>query len=184
MNAKTTITAPSFDAYAKSIITAKGRAYKAMTKADADIGATMQKFIDAWALAGFSKSRADVEKLGKAICESEAVKNITETEWIKRQTFVEYAQSAKRAFFYDVPFAASLKNDKTMGLPWGKASGGKTGGNDVPDAGATSGKTSRAELDKTLSKALAQARLLGLTEFAANVLDLCLESLDDFKETE
>jgi len=89
-----------------------------------------------------------------------------------------------RAYYHEVPFAPSLFTNKEMGLPWGKTSSGKTGGDDVPDAGATSGKTSRAELDKTLSKALAQARLLGLTEFAANVLDLCLESLDDFKETE
>ena len=43
--------------------------------------------------------------------------------------------------------------------------------------------TSRTDLDKTISKALAQARMLGLTEFAADVLDLCLESLDGFKET-
>ena len=43
--------------------------------------------------------------------------------------------------------------------------------------------TSRTDLDKTLSKALAQARMLGLTEFAADILDLCIESLDDFKET-
>jgi hypothetical protein len=38
-------------------------------------------------------------------------------------------------------------------------------------------------LDKTLSKAIAQARMLGLTEFAAQVLDVAIESLDGFKET-
>jgi len=43
--------------------------------------------------------------------------------------------------------------------------------------------TSRTDLDKTLSKALGQARMLGLTEFAATLLDHCIESLDDFKET-
>ena len=56
---------------------------------------------------------------------------------------------------------------------------------DKKDATAKAGKvtsTSRTELDKTLSKALAQARMLGLTEFAAEMLDLCIESLDDFKE--
>jgi hypothetical protein len=42
--------------------------------------------------------------------------------------------------------------------------------------------TDRAALDKTLSKALHQARLLGLTEFAAIILDHCIDSLDDFKE--
>jgi hypothetical protein len=43
--------------------------------------------------------------------------------------------------------------------------------------------TSRTDLDKTLSKALAQARMLGLTEFAATILDHCIESLEGFKET-
>jgi hypothetical protein len=38
-------------------------------------------------------------------------------------------------------------------------------------------------LDKTLSKAMAQARLLGLTEFAAELVDLCVDCLDGFKET-
>ena len=42
--------------------------------------------------------------------------------------------------------------------------------------------TDRAALDKTLSKALHQARLLGLLEFAAVLLDHCVDSLDDFKE--
>jgi hypothetical protein len=51
----------------------------------------------------------------------------------------------------------------------------------TPKAGKVT-STSRTDLDKTLSKALAQARMLGLTEFAAEMLDLCIESLDDFKE--
>jgi len=44
--------------------------------------------------------------------------------------------------------------------------------------------TDRKALDATLSKAIKQARLLGLTEFAADIVDLCLEALDDFKEAE
>lgn len=44
--------------------------------------------------------------------------------------------------------------------------------------------TDRAALDQTLSKALKQARLLGLLEFAAVMLDHCIESLDEFKEIE
>jgi len=52
----------------------------------------------------------------------------------------------------------------------------------APKAGKVT-STSRTDLDKTLTKALAQARMLGLTEFAAEMLDLCIESLDDFKET-
>ena len=57
---------------------------------------------------------------------------------------------------------------------------------DKKDATPKAGKvisTTRAELDKTLSKALGQARALGLLEFAATMLDHCIESLDGFKET-
>jgi len=44
--------------------------------------------------------------------------------------------------------------------------------------------TDRAALDQTLSKAIKQARLLGLTEFAAVLLDHCVDALDAFKEIE
>jgi hypothetical protein len=42
--------------------------------------------------------------------------------------------------------------------------------------------TTREELDKTISKAIAQARILGLSEFSASMVDLAIESLDGFKE--
>jgi hypothetical protein len=42
--------------------------------------------------------------------------------------------------------------------------------------------TDRAALDETLFKALKQARLLGLTGFAADMVDLCAEALDGFEE--
>ena len=42
--------------------------------------------------------------------------------------------------------------------------------------------TDRAALDETIFKALKQARLLGLTSFAAELVDLCAESLDGFEE--
>jgi hypothetical protein len=42
--------------------------------------------------------------------------------------------------------------------------------------------TDRAALDETLFKALKQARLLGLTGFASELIDLCAESLDGFEE--
>ena len=51
----------------------------------------------------------------------------------------------------------------------------------------TTGKvesTTREALDKTLSKAIKQARLLGLTEFAAVLVDHCVDALEAFKEIE
>lgn len=75
------------------------------------------------------------------------------------------------AFERGIPFQRDLNNKKE---------------GDAKPATPKSGKvtsTSRTDLDKTLSKALAQARMLGLTEFAADVLDLCIERLEGFKET-
>ena len=79
------------------------------------------------------------------------------------------------AFEKGIPFSRDLVNKKSEA----KAETTKA-------ETAKSGKvisTTRVELDKTLSKALGQARALGLTEFAATMLDHCIESLDGFKET-
>jgi hypothetical protein len=170
------IKAPAFDAYAKTIIKGYESFDNATAKLSATVHSTMQAYIDVCTKAGLSRDKAGCNALGKAIRECDAVQAIVASGAMEKKTFTEYAQSAMRAFFHGVPFEASLKNNKEMGLPWGNAK---------PASGAKSGKvesTSRAELDKTLSKALKQARLLGLTEFAANILDLCLESLDDFAE--
>jgi hypothetical protein len=86
----------------------------------------------------------------------------------------QYQSAFWIAFEKGIPFQRDLVNKKSDDK---KTDATKT---------AKSGKvtsTSRTDLDKTLSKALAQARMLGLTEFAADMLDLCIESLDDFKET-
>jgi len=75
------------------------------------------------------------------------------------------------AFEKGIPFQRDLVNKKSDAKK---------------DASPKSGpviSTTRESLDKTLSKALGQARALGLTEFAAEILDLCLESLDGFQET-
>lgn len=170
------IVAPMFDKYAMAIIKAKTQAQAAVDKADTSVNSVMQQFIDAWAVAGYSKSQADVTRLGKAIRDSDAVKNMTETTWLKRKTFTEYAQSAMRAFYHGVPFEASLKGNKDMGLPWGGAKGDRQNSSGVVIS------TTREALDKTISKALEQARALGLTEFAAEMLDLCIDRLDSFKE--
>jgi hypothetical protein len=171
--------APAFDSFAKPIVAAHKAHDAATDKLSAIVARTFQAYIDVCAKAGIGHDKPSIDAIGAAIRECETFKYHVGMGNFERTTITNYAQSAMRAYFHGVPFAPSLFTNKEMGLPWGKTSGGG-------DA-KTSGKvqsTSRAELDKTLSKALAQARLLGLTEFAANVLDLCLESLDDFKETE
>ena len=79
-----------------------------------------------------------------------------------------YATSFWVAFETNVPFQRTLYE------------GGRKA-KATPKAGAVK-TTDRAALDATLSKALAQARLLGLDGFAAEILDLCLDALDGFTE--
>jgi hypothetical protein len=92
-----------------------------------------------------------------------------------------YTTSVKLAYIHDVPFAASLFTKE------GKAAAGiATESAGRADGAAKNGKvstTTRKDLDKTLSKALAQARLLNLADFVADLTDLCNDGLPDFKET-
>ena len=175
---KPTIQAVSFDDRARAI----GKGFKqfdnAYDKLTGVINREFQQFVDAWVIAGNDRGEASCNALGKAIRESQVVIDLDAIGAVAKKTFTEYAQSAMRALHYNVPFSADLKNDASKKLPWGKA--GKASGKAKNGSVST---TTRADLDKTLSKALAMARMLGLTEFAADLVDLCIDSLDDFKET-
>lgn len=171
-----TVSVPSFTTAAKAL----GKAYESFDQASAKLSATVcatfQQFLDACTVAGIGKTEKEVTAIGKAIRENEVVAGFVASGAFERKTFTEYAQSAMRAYYHGVEFAPGLKNDKAMGLPWGGAKSDKT---------KTNGKvttTSRAELDKTICKALEQARLLGLVNFAAELVDLAAESLDGFAE--
>ena len=177
MSAKIELSPVSFNDRARAI----GKAFAGFDRAHGKLTATvareMQAYIDQWFITN-GKSEQSVKAMGQAIRDSQVVVDLVATGAMEKKTFTEYAQGAMRALHYGVPFAADLKNNPDMALPWGKA--GKGG------ATAKSGKvstTTRADADKTLSKALAQYRALGLTEFAASILDLALDSLDGFKET-
>ena len=179
VNKTTTVKAPAFDSYAKPIVRALEGFDKATEKLSTTVQTTIQAYIDVCAKNGVAQDKAGVTSIGKAIRECETFAQHIATGFIERKTITEYAQGAMRAYFHAVPFSPTLKNDPAMALPWGKAkeaTGGKA-------SGAVK-STSREELDKTLTKVLQQARILGLNEFAANIVDLCLESLDGFKEIE
>jgi hypothetical protein len=101
---------------------------------------------------------------------------LVKADYISSNTARNYAQCFWIAFEAGIPFTRTLANEKSEATKKDKADKTET---------AKSGKvvsTTRTELDKTLSKALVQARALGLTEFSATLLDHCLESLDGFKE--
>lgn len=170
-------TALSFDSFARDIVQGHKAFDKAQGKLSTIVDTTMQRFVDFVAVTSGRDEKA-CKALAKAIGDSQVVIDVVASGAMEKKTFTEYAQSAQRALHYNVPYAASLKNNKEMSLPWSKK--GQAQGS--PKAGIMT-TTSRTELDKTLSKALAQARTLGLTEFAANILDLCIESLDGFTET-
>lgn len=171
----TSINVIPFNASASAI----GKQFKAFddasTKLMAFVQQTIQAYIDQWALVN-DKEKASCTAMGKEIRECEAVQDLIALGAMEKKTFTEYAQSAMRALHWGVPFNAALKNDPAYALPWGKAKA-----KDTTKAGKVT-STSREDLDKTLSKALAQCRMLGLNELAADILDICLESLDGFKE--
>jgi hypothetical protein len=174
--AKATIVPVSFDKTALVIGKAQGKVDKVSALAASEIQKTMQQFIDKWFTYN-GREKSSVVAMGKTVRESETVAALVASGVFEKKTFTEYAQSAMRALHWNVAFEASLKNNPEKSLPWGK---GKT--SDVGKAGPVTSIT-RDAADKTLSKALAQYRALGLTEFAANLLDLAIESLDGFKET-
>jgi len=169
------IALPSFDTTATAILKGWKTFDKAQDKLSTVICTSMQRFVDTW-LVQVGKDEKAVKALGKAIRESQVVIDACATGQMEKKTFTEYAQSAMRALHYGVEFSPALKNDETKKLPFSKKSTPATA-----KAGKVS-STTREELDKTISKAIAQARLLGLAEFSASMVDLAIESLDGFKE--
>jgi hypothetical protein len=168
----------SFDTFAKSIVGEYKKFDKAQTKLSTTVETTMQKFVDYVAVT-IGRDKAACNALKKAVADSQVVIDTVALGIMEKKTFTEYAQSAQRALHYNVPYSAALKNDKEMTLPWSKAGAGSG----VPTKAGTVTTTNRAELDKTICKVLAQARAIGQLGFAADLLDLCLDRLDGFKET-
>jgi hypothetical protein len=115
------------------------------------------------------------------IMKSEFAKAFVEDAGRKVETLRNYSTGAKRALHFNLDWEASLftKTD-VYPFPWSTKKA-------ASKAGTTTGTvktTDRSELDKTLSKALAQARLLGLVEFSAVLVDLLVDRLEGFKEVE
>ena len=104
---------------------------------------------------------------------------LVEKEYISKSTGATYGTCFWTAFETGVPFSRTLAKDASDA----KKADGASKATATPKAGKVE-STTREALDKTLSKAIKQARLLGLTEFAACILDQCIESLDSFKEIE
>ena len=101
---------------------------------------------------------------------------IVEKGFISKSSGASYQSAFWIAFEQGIEFSRDLNNKKSEAKQEGEA---KTS---TKASGAVQ-STSRTDLDKTLSKAMAQARLLGLLDFAADLVDLCQDRLDGFTET-
>ena len=122
-------------------------------------------------------SQEACEALGKEIRESEFFALLILDGIYGKTSVSNYAQGAQRALYFNLEWTPTLFQSVSK-LPWSKKAKPKA------LASGTVKTTDRSELDKTLSKALAQARLLGLLEFSADLVDLLVERLDGFKEVE
>ena len=184
---KSTVVFPSFEKRATAIRGALEALDQAGSVAADVIKASMQGYVDEVFLATGKRDQATCTMLGKMIRESEVMEQMVMDMVIEKNTVSHYAQGAQRALHWNIEWSSALFQDAERKLPWSKkpatekAEGTKGSATDVRKAGKVT-STTREEADKTLSKALAQYRLIGLTGFAADLLDLAIERLDGFKE--
>ena len=162
----------SFEGEAKAIA-------KARTMQDKAIQATLDAMViacdkpKALFMKGNAKTneaRGQIKGMFDAICEK---------GFISKSSAASYQSAFWIAFEQGVPFQRDLNNkkDKVEGTD-----NGGTEGTDKPKSGKVE-VTDIPALHKTLSKALAQARLLNQSIFAADLVDLIVDTWPDFKET-
>lgn len=174
---KRSVAAPMFTPFAKAIVRSYGAWDRASDKFSAELSRTMNQYVDACRIApDMAKDKESCDAIAKAIRTAEPFERAVRDGLLQPKTIAEYANGAARAYFHGVEWTPRLKNDPDKGLPWGKAKGSKG-----TKAGAVT-STSRADLDQTIQKALAQARLLTLHGLAAALLDVAVEHLEGFEE--
>ncbi len=173
---------PSFTKSAKALLSATNGLDNATAKFSSAVSSNLQQYLDACAMSGIERDQKGCATIGKAVRENEVMIKAWQFDGtLLQKTVTEYAQGMMRAYFHNVPFTQGLKNNPDMIIPKANGDTSKPTG---PKAGGKVQSTTRAELDKTIQKLLVQARLMGLNEFAADVLDVCLDSLEGFKETQ
>ena len=166
---------PSFNVAAKGIVTAMRKADAIAIKTSEVITQSIQQYLDAAAVAGVARDQQGTKALGSEIRNCQVMLDAIALGTFEKKTITEYAQGAMRAYFHNVAYTPTLKNDPAYKIP----------GADGTVKAATSGavtKTTKAALYKTITKALVQARMLGLTEQAADLLDFCIDNFEGFAE--
>jgi hypothetical protein len=139
----------------------------------------MQLYIDHCIVAGVTRTKAGCDAIGKAIRENEIMVNAWKFDTrLLQKTVTEYAQSAMRAIYHNVPFTQGLKNNADMKIP--DINGNVKGTN--PKAGGKVQTTTIKALLETLQKAMDQCSLLNLDSIRGAVLDVCFEVNPKFKQ--
>ena len=175
-NVQTVSTVPSFDKRAKTIIDAFKGFDKAQSKLSDTIAMTMQQHIDEFAIR-VGRDKKACEMLRTSIVDSQIVIDADASGLMEKKTFTEYAQSAMRALHFNVSFVPTLKNNADYKLPWSK----KASTEPAKKAGEVI-VTNLPALLQTLKKAIVQARELGQGLAVGQLIDICLELDDKFKE--
>jgi hypothetical protein len=153
------------------------KASKAEETAAAARNMAGQKMVDELTIAC---DQADKAKFFDKVKARAACMEVFTAAGLSESAIKNYPMSVKLAFIHNVPFAASLYRKE----------GKEAAGIATPSAGTadngTSGTvktTNKAALFKTLSKALAQARLLDHAGFVGDLTDTIQAAFPDFKET-
>jgi enoyl-[acyl-carrier-protein] reductase (NADH) len=186
-----TIIAPSFVAAGARITVAFQKFDKASQDLEDGLQNAFQKFIDQCTVAGMPRTKESCDAIKKAIataCDEGTgmLATAIATGGLERKTIIEYGSGAQRAFFHGIKWYSSLKNEtaENLTLPWGKTKKATKAGVNIETtkAGAVS-TTTVEELAKTLSKAIEQARLLQMRDFANELGGFVASYLDSFKFT-
>lgn len=182
----TTVIAPSFNATGKRIVVAYTRFDIASSRLVSDLSLAFQSYIDQCVIEGLARNEDSCKAIRKAIALScDEGRGVLATAvangLIERKTLIEYSQSAQRAFFHNIPWSPTLKNDPAYALPWGKAkavSGGVA--TETKKAGAVVSTTLK-DAHSTLMKAIEQYRMVNQRDFANALGSVASDHYDDFK---
>jgi hypothetical protein len=177
---KANIVTTAIEANGEAILSALSALDTAASQTADAIRTAMQSMVDAAASAGLKKEQSSVDWFGQQIREAQVFIDAIAEGGLEKKTVTEYAQGAMRAHFHGVEWTPRLKNDPSMGLPWGKQNV------TAKKAGARPSKGKKAnpleDAKSSVLAALAALRAANMAEFAADVLDLAVDTWPEFKE--
>jgi hypothetical protein len=162
----------------KSVINAFSKASKAELTAKQTRNQAGQKMVDDLTVSwpGGDKAKFFEQSKARAAC----LEVFTACDGLSESAVKNYPMSVKLAFVHGIAFEASLftkQGKEAAGIATPSAGTANDG------ASGTVKTTNKAALFKTLSKALAQARLLDDADFVGDLTDTIQDHYPDFKET-